>query len=135
VTTDPDHKFDLALSLDDLDTALEIVRIVPEHANGRHWAIGLLQYISSLQSLDKILHHQSLTTTPAAIEALELQKKYLEVSRDKMFDLINLFKCGSSLIISNICRLIYFSNFTAYRTPGRVDVLQALQASGKYDVA
>ncbi|KAJ7281800.1 coatomer protein [Mycena rebaudengoi] len=30
VTTDPDHKFDLALQLDDLDTALEITRAVPE---------------------------------------------------------------------------------------------------------
>ncbi|KAF7308636.1 Coatomer protein [Mycena chlorophos] len=30
VTTDPDHKFDLALQLDDLDTALEIARTVPE---------------------------------------------------------------------------------------------------------
>ena len=33
VATDPDHKFDLALSLDDpsLDTALEIVCVVPEN--------------------------------------------------------------------------------------------------------
>lgn len=30
VTTDPDHKFELALQLDDLDTALEITRTVPE---------------------------------------------------------------------------------------------------------
>jgi len=30
VTTDPDHKFDLSLQLDDLDTALEIARSVPE---------------------------------------------------------------------------------------------------------
>jgi len=30
VTTDPDHKFELALQLDDLDTALEIARTVPE---------------------------------------------------------------------------------------------------------
>lgn len=30
MTTDPDHKFELALQLDDLDTALEIARSVPE---------------------------------------------------------------------------------------------------------
>ncbi|KAK7053051.1 Coatomer subunit beta' [Paramarasmius palmivorus] len=30
ITTDPDHKFDLSLQLDDLDTALEIVSGVPE---------------------------------------------------------------------------------------------------------
>jgi coatomer subunit beta' len=30
VTTDPDHKFELALQLDDLDTALEIARSVPD---------------------------------------------------------------------------------------------------------
>jgi hypothetical protein len=41
VTTDPDHKFDLALSLDDLDTALEIVRTVPEHEADVKWkALG-----------------------------------------------------------------------------------------------
>ncbi|KAK7461035.1 Coatomer subunit beta' [Stygiomarasmius scandens] len=30
ITTDPDHKFDLALQLDDLDTALDIVRAIPD---------------------------------------------------------------------------------------------------------
>jgi coatomer subunit beta' len=41
VTTDPDHKFDLALSLDDLDTALEIVRMVPENEADVKWkALG-----------------------------------------------------------------------------------------------
>ena len=30
IATDPDHKFDLALQLDDLDTALEIVRAESE---------------------------------------------------------------------------------------------------------
>lgn len=29
VTTDPDHKFDLSLSLDDLDGALDIARSIP----------------------------------------------------------------------------------------------------------
>ena len=41
MTTDPDHKFDLALSLDDLDTALGIVRMVPEHEADIKWkALG-----------------------------------------------------------------------------------------------
>jgi len=41
VTTDPDHKFDLALSLDDLDTALEIARTVPENEAEVKWkALG-----------------------------------------------------------------------------------------------
>ncbi|KAF9011330.1 coatomer WD associated region-domain-containing protein [Cyathus striatus] len=41
VTTDPDHKFDLALSLDDLDAALEIVRSVPESESEVKWkALG-----------------------------------------------------------------------------------------------
>lgn len=41
MTTDPDHKFDLALSLDDLDTALEIVRVVPDHEADVKWkALG-----------------------------------------------------------------------------------------------
>jgi len=30
-TTDPDHKFDLALQLDDLDAALEIARMTPKN--------------------------------------------------------------------------------------------------------
>ncbi|KAF7370716.1 Coatomer subunit beta' [Mycena sanguinolenta] len=37
VTTDPDHKFDLALQLDDLDTALEIARTVPETEAELKW--------------------------------------------------------------------------------------------------
>ncbi|KAE9398048.1 Ca2+-binding actin-bundling protein [Gymnopus androsaceus JB14] len=55
------------------------------------------------------------------MEALKLQKKYPEVSRDEMLDLINRFNAIST------------------NTPGRVDksaVLQALQASGEsYDNA
>jgi coatomer subunit beta' len=30
VTTDPAHKFDLSLQLDDLDSAVDIVRTIPE---------------------------------------------------------------------------------------------------------
>jgi coatomer subunit beta' len=41
VTTDPDHKFDLALQLDDLDSALEIVRAVPDTEAETKWkAVG-----------------------------------------------------------------------------------------------
>ncbi|KAF9463704.1 coatomer protein [Collybia nuda] len=41
VTTDPDHKFDLALQLDDLDTALEITRSVLELEAETKWkALG-----------------------------------------------------------------------------------------------
>ena len=37
VTTDPDHKFDLSLQLDDLDTALEVARSVPQVEAGVKW--------------------------------------------------------------------------------------------------
>jgi hypothetical protein len=41
VTTDPDHKFDLSLQLDDLDTALAITRSVPELEAETKWkALG-----------------------------------------------------------------------------------------------
>lgn len=41
VTTDPDHKFDLSLQLDDLDAAVEIARTVPELEAEPKWkAIG-----------------------------------------------------------------------------------------------
>ncbi|KIM41967.1 hypothetical protein M413DRAFT_27504 [Hebeloma cylindrosporum] len=41
ITTDSDHKFDLALSLDDLDTATEIARTVPENESEVKWkALG-----------------------------------------------------------------------------------------------
>lgn len=41
VTTDPDHKFDLSLQLDDLDAALEITRSIPEQeAVGKWKALG-----------------------------------------------------------------------------------------------
>ena len=37
VTTDPDHKFELSLQLDDLDTALGIARSVPEAESEAKW--------------------------------------------------------------------------------------------------
>ncbi|KAG7447824.1 coatomer protein [Guyanagaster necrorhizus] len=41
VTTDPDHKFDLCLQLDDLDTAVEITRSIPELEAEAKWkALG-----------------------------------------------------------------------------------------------
>ncbi|KJA17733.1 hypothetical protein HYPSUDRAFT_218691 [Hypholoma sublateritium FD-334 SS-4] len=41
VTTDPDHKFDLALGLDDLDTAVQIARSVPDNEADVKWkALG-----------------------------------------------------------------------------------------------
>jgi len=41
VTNDPDHKFDLSLQLDDLDTALGITKTVPELEAEPKWkAVG-----------------------------------------------------------------------------------------------
>ena len=41
VTTDPDHKFDLSLQLDDLDTAVDIARSVPDGEAETKWkALG-----------------------------------------------------------------------------------------------
>lgn len=41
VTNDPDHKFDLSLQLDDLDTAVDIARSVPENEAEIKWkALG-----------------------------------------------------------------------------------------------
>jgi len=41
VTSDPDHKFDLSLQLDDLDAAVDIVRSIPEHEAEAKWkALG-----------------------------------------------------------------------------------------------
>lgn len=41
LTNDPDHKFDLSLQLDDLDTAVDIVRSVPENEAESKWkALG-----------------------------------------------------------------------------------------------
>lgn len=41
VTTDPDHKFDLSLQLDDLDGALAIARSIPPPESDSKWkAIG-----------------------------------------------------------------------------------------------
>jgi hypothetical protein len=42
---------------------------------------------------DKI--NVNLTPRHKTMEALKLQKKYPEVSRDEMFELINCFKCVS----------------------------------------
>lgn len=41
VTTDADHKFELSLQLDDLDSAVDIVRALPEaDAEGKWKALG-----------------------------------------------------------------------------------------------
>ena len=41
ITTDADQKFDLALSLDDLDTALQITHTIPENESEAKWkALG-----------------------------------------------------------------------------------------------
>lgn len=41
VTSDPDHKFDLSLQLDDLDAAVDIVRAIPENEAETKWkALG-----------------------------------------------------------------------------------------------
>ena len=37
MTTDPDHKFELSLQLDDLDAALDIVRTLPAPEAKRGW--------------------------------------------------------------------------------------------------
>ena len=37
ITTDPEHKFDLALALDDLDAATDIARTVPKHEAEHKW--------------------------------------------------------------------------------------------------
>ena len=41
MTTDPDHKFELSLQLDDLDGALEVVRSIPDTEAEPKWkAVG-----------------------------------------------------------------------------------------------
>lgn len=41
VSTDPDHRFDLSLALDDLDTALEIAKATPDPESESKWkAVG-----------------------------------------------------------------------------------------------
>ena len=37
MTTDPDHKFELSLQLDDLDAALEIARALPQAESEAKW--------------------------------------------------------------------------------------------------
>jgi coatomer subunit beta' len=59
VTTDPDHKFDLALSLDDLDVAVEIARTVPENESEVKWkalgdrALTVWRFDLARESFDK----------------------------------------------------------------------------------
>lgn len=74
------------------------------------------------------------------MEALKLQRKYPEVTRDEMFDLINRFK-----YVLTLSTYVQSSNLhtnassISTDTPGRIDktaVLQAIQATGQsYDVA
>ncbi|KAF8886974.1 coatomer protein [Infundibulicybe gibba] len=59
VTTDPDHKFDLALQLDDLDTALEIARAVPASEADTKWkslgdrALGVWRFDLARECFDR----------------------------------------------------------------------------------
>ncbi|KAF9477857.1 coatomer protein [Pholiota conissans] len=59
VTTDPDHKFDLALSLDDLDVAVDIARSVPENEAEVKWkalgdrALTVWRFDLARESFDK----------------------------------------------------------------------------------
>ena len=82
---------------------------------------------------------RELTPQLATMEAFKLQKKYPEVSRDEMFDLINRFKFVLSFSYLPFSTSVFFSSSLRTESPGRVDkseVLQALQASGQsYDVA
>jgi len=72
------------------------------------------------------------------MEAFRLQKKYPDVSKDDMFDLVNRFKYVPSHIHTFIS-VISFRSAISTDTPGRIDktaVLQALQSSGEsYDQA
>lgn len=69
------------------------------------------------------------------MEALRLQKKFPEVSKDEMFDLVNRFKCVfdvHSMVLTAVSAI-------TTNSPGRVDktaALQAIQSSGQsYDTA
>ncbi|TFK47007.1 coatomer beta [Heliocybe sulcata] len=59
VATDPDHKFDLAVQLDDLDTALEIARSVPESEAESKWktlgdrALGVWRFDLARECFEK----------------------------------------------------------------------------------
>lgn len=72
------------------------------------------------------------------MEAFRLQKKYPEVTKDEMFDLINRFKYVSYIILDDSLT-IWLHSAISTDSPGRVDksaVLHALQSSGEsYDQA
>lgn len=78
------------------------------------------------------------SSSSSPMEAFRLQKKYPEISKDEMFDLVNRFKYGRSPFeitwVINLVRSAISTN-----TPGRIDksaVLQALQNTGEsYDKA
>ncbi|KAG6907972.1 hypothetical protein DXG01_006697 [Tephrocybe rancida] len=90
-------------------------------AERRAWFIGGLMRVPLTLHETGILIEYFRAPNTATMEALKLQKKYPEVTRDEMFNLINRF------------------NSISTDSPGRVDksaVLQALQSSGEsYDQA
>lgn len=73
------------------------------------------------------------------MEAFKLQKKFPEVSRDEMFELVNRFKYANSWYNSQFETYQSICSSLSTDTPGRVDksaVLQAIQSTGQsYDVA
>jgi coatomer subunit beta' len=81
VTTDLDHKFDLSLQLDDLNTAAEIARSLPEIESEAKWkalgdrALALWRFDLARESFEKAGDLSALMLLLLATgERAELQK-------------------------------------------------------------
>ncbi|PWN35624.1 putative SEC27-coatomer complex beta subunit [Meira miltonrushii] len=89
VSTDPDHKFDLAVSLDDFDTALEIAQNGPEAGSELRWrTIGdkaLLQWNLrlALECFEKASDLQTLFLIASSTGDRDLLQRIAEMASEK----------------------------------------------------
>lgn len=101
ITTDPEHKFDLSLQLDDLDTAVEIVRSIPEIEAEMKWkslgdrALAVWRFDLARESFEKANDLSALmllllsTGDRAGLQKLAASAgTYFALCRDKLRELM-----------------------------------------------
>ncbi|KAK0443982.1 coatomer protein [Desarmillaria tabescens] len=143
VTTDPDHKFDLSLQLDDLDTAVEIARSIPELEAEAKWkslgdrALTVWRFDLARESFEKANDLSALMLLLLAIG----DRDGLKPSRRKPKGLNNLafasmFQLGDAKSCVDLEAALFARTYAPSQVPKAVDAWQAdLKAKNRPKIA
>lgn len=108
VSADPDHKFDLAIALDDLDTALEIAHTGPEGGSEMRWrtigdkALQKWNLQLALECFEKSLDLSTLFLIATSINDRPLIERIAGMAMEK--NLVNIaFNCYLQLVDTKGC--------------------------------